>query len=56
MLSELSPDAFNGDTSLTKITLTSEENINGWESGSQIQVGTNRDTGTPIYATIEYER
>ena len=56
LLSELSPDAFNGDTSLTKITLTSEENINGWESGSQIQVGTNRDTGTPIYATIEYER
>ena len=56
LLSELSPDAFNGDTSLTKITLTSEENINGWESGSQIQVGTNRDTATPIYATIEYER
>ena len=56
LLSELSPDAFNGDTSLTKITLTSEENINGWESGSQIQVGTNRDTETPIYATIEYER
>ena len=56
LLSELSPDAFSGDTSLTKITLTSEENINGWESGSQIQVGTNRDTETPIYATIEYER
>ena len=56
LLNELSSDAFMGDTSLTKIILTSDADIDGFENGTQIEIGTNNDTYAPIYVTIEYER
>ena len=56
LLNELSSDAFMGDTSLTKIILTSDADIDGFENGTQIEIGTNNDTDAPIYVTIEYER
>ena len=56
LLNELSSDAFMGDTSLTKIILTSDTDIDGFENGTQIKIGTNNDTYAPIYVTVEYER
>ncbi len=56
LLNELSSDAFVGDTSLTKIILTSDTDIDGFENGTQIKIGTNNDTYAPIYVIVEYER
>ena len=56
LLNELSSDAFMGDTSLTKIILTSDTDIDGFENGTQIKIGTNNDTYAPIYVIVEYER
>lgn len=56
LLNELSSDAFMGDTSLTKVILTSDTDIDGFENGTQIKIGTNNDTYAPIYVIVEYER
>lgn len=56
LLNELSPDAFMGDTSLTKVILTSVDDISGLENGTKLLIATDQNTGAETYITIEYER
>ena len=56
LLNELSSDAFMGDTSLTKVILTSVDDISGLENGTKLLIATNQNTGAETYITIEYER
>ena len=45
-----------GDTSLTKVILTSVDDISGLENGTKLLIATDQNTGAETYITIEYER